>query len=587
MNDVGQSNFLQALGWAVLNSLWQLALLWVLYQVIMGVFKSARPSHKTTLASGLLMTGFAWFVYTFLSIYSNASSHDDAMATGLVSIEGNEQLNDWLYRTLPIASIVYLVLLIFPLLHFIRNYRFVQVIRNYGLSKADVEWRMFVKKVAAQMGIRKPVHIWVSELVTSPVTIGYLKPIILVPLAAINHLTTKQLEAVLLHELAHIRRMDYFVNLIIKFIQVVLYYNPFVKAFVKIIEREREKSCDEMVIQFQYDPHGYASALLVLEKNNHFPKPLAVAAAGKKHDLLHRIEWIMGVEKKPVISFNKLAGMFAGLLCVIALNALIILSKPSMAGKSPVSFANLDLSSPLYFFTNDGEGDKDMELDPVGSPVEIKSEPIVTHAKPEAKDGRATHAKRVAAEAAAKADAEATYSRALTPHPFATNVAYIELPDIPAPVLTREQEAQVKEAITASQKVLQEGHWKAVESNLAEVFTVQQKEEIKARYQKEMCKVDWKNWEDKLRLAYDKIDWERINIELGKAVSNIRLDSLQRAYTKVLTDLSQLERQLNELDLGGIPDSDVSLEEVTLRRKDLQKAINKVKSAKSKKIVHL
>jgi bla regulator protein BlaR1 len=581
MNDLGQSNFLQALGWAVLNSLWQLALLWVIYQVIMGVFKGARPSQKSALASGLLMTGFAWFVYTFVSIYANTTSHDEVMAAGLVSIEGNEQLNSWLYKTLPIASVVYLILLILPLLHFVRNYRFVQVIRHYGLSKADVEWRMFVKRVAAQMGIRKPVHIWVSELVTSPVTIGYLKPIILVPLAAINHLSAKQLEAVLLHELAHIRRMDYFVNLIIKFIQVILYFNPFVKAFVKIIEREREKSCDEMVIQFQYDPHGYASALLVLEKTNHFPKPLAVAAAGKKHDLLHRIEWIMGVQKKPVISFNKLAGVFAGLLSIIALNALIILSKPSVTGKSSVSFASLDLSSPLYFFTNDDEGGQDIELNRPGSPVEIKSEPIIAHAKPEVKEGKPAAAKHVKQDAAV----EIKYSRALTPHPFATNVAYKELPDIPE--LTREQEVQVKEVIKASQKVLQEGQWKEVENNLAEVFTMRQKEEMKARYQKEMCKVDWKNWEDKLRMAYDKIDWERINMELGKAVSNIRLDSLQRAYTKALTDLSQLEKQLNQLDLDGIPDSDVSIQEVVEKRQDLQKAINKVKAAKSKKIVHL
>jgi bla regulator protein blaR1 len=579
MNDLGQSNFLQALGWAVLNSLWQLALLWVIYQVVMGVFKGARPSHKSSLASGLLMTGFAWFVYTFISIYANTSSHDDAMAAGLVSIEGNEQLNAWLYKTLPVASIVYLILLIFPLLHFIRNYRFVQVIRHYGLSKADVEWRMFVKKVAAQMGIRKPVHIWVSELVTSPVTIGYLKPIILVPLAAINHLSTKQLEAVLLHELAHIRRMDYFVNLIIKFIQVVLYFNPFVKAFVKIIEREREKSCDEMVIQFQYDPHGYASALLVLEKTNHFPKPLAVAAGGKKHDLLHRIEWIMGVQKKPVVSFNKLAGMFAGLLSVIALNALIILSKPSMAGKSSVSFANLDLSSPFYFFTNDGEGDQDINLDPPSSPQEMKSEPIVVHAKPEPKQAKPAAEKQVTPDAAIH------YIPVRAPHPLATTVAYLEMPNIPE--LTLEQEAQVKEAIKASQKVLQEGQWREVEKNMAEIFTMQQKEELKARYQKDLVRVDWKNWEDKLRMAYDKIDWERINVELGKAVSNIRLDSLQRSYTKALTDLAQLERQLNQLDLDGIPDSDISLEEVVEKKVDLQKAINKVKAAKSKKVIHL
>jgi beta-lactamase regulating signal transducer with metallopeptidase domain len=181
---------------------------------------------------------------------------------------------------LPVASLIYLILLVLPVFNFIRNYRYVQVIRQHKLSKTDVEWRIFVKNVAARMGIKKTVHIWLSGIVTSPVTIGYLKPVILLPLAAVNHLNTQQIEAILLHELAHIRRYDYLLNLVIRFIQVILYFNPFVKAFIKIIERERELSCDEMVIQFQYDPYGYASALLTLEKNNHHPKPLAVAASG-------------------------------------------------------------------------------------------------------------------------------------------------------------------------------------------------------------------------------------------------------------------------------------------------------------------
>src|SRR4029077_2528611 len=119
-----------------------------------------------------------------------------------------------------------------------------QVIRSYGLSRADVQLRMFVQKIAVRMDIRKPVYVWMSEMVSSPVTIGYLKPMVLVPMAAVNHLTTQQIEAVLLHELSHIKRYDYFINLLTRLIQTVLYFNPFVKAFVRIFEREREKSCD-------------------------------------------------------------------------------------------------------------------------------------------------------------------------------------------------------------------------------------------------------------------------------------------------------------------------------------------------------
>ena len=84
-----------------------------------------------------------------------------------------------------------------------------------------------------------------------------------------------------------IKRFDYLINLLINAIQTILYFNPFVKAFIKITETEREKSCDEMVIQFQYNSLEYASALLELEKVNHSQRLLALSAAGNKNDLLH------------------------------------------------------------------------------------------------------------------------------------------------------------------------------------------------------------------------------------------------------------------------------------------------------------
>ncbi|MEI9944807.1 MAG: M56 family metallopeptidase [Chitinophagaceae bacterium] len=216
-----------------------MALLWIAYQLIVALFRVNKSSVKGFLAVSFLFAGFSWFAFTLISFLANTGAED--VYSGVINFNNDQQLNDWLKTTLPIASVLYLVLLVLPVLNFIRNYRYVQVIRRYGLSRANVQWRMFVQKVSAQMGIQKPVHIWMSELVTSPVTIGYMKPIILLPLAAVNHLTTQQTEAILLHELAHIKRYDYFLNLLSRFIQTVLYFNPFVKAFVKIIEREREK----------------------------------------------------------------------------------------------------------------------------------------------------------------------------------------------------------------------------------------------------------------------------------------------------------------------------------------------------------
>src|SRR5687767_10092196 len=434
---MGQTNLLQALGWAVLNSLWRLALLCVIYQFLTGITR-VRASQKSLLATVLLMLGFGWFVYTFFSLVSlgNHSSSASVISSGFVNVAGNEQLNEWMQTTLPIASLIYLGLLILPVLRFIRNYRYVQVIRKHGLSKVNVEWRIFVRELAARMGIRKSVQIWISELVSSPVTIGFIKPMILVPLAAINHLTPQQLEAVLLHELSHIRRFDYLVNLLINFIQTLLYFNPFVKAFVKIIEREREKSCDEMVIQFRYDTHEYASALLILEKNNHCPKPLAMAAAGKKNDLLTRVEWILGIRRKPVLSFNKLAGLFAGLLCIIGMNALVIMTRP-LNGNKNTSFTHL--SSPFYFYTGDQE---EIELQP-----ELSATPVTVE-------------KKITIDEKLKpADQTTPQTEVVMPPGYPPGFQMVNYVPVEVEELKNYQKVQVKEAIEASRKVLEAMHW--------------------------------------------------------------------------------------------------------------------------------
>jgi bla regulator protein BlaR1 len=572
---VGQSNFLQALGWAVLNSLWQMAILWIIYQLISGIFRKTTSSQKSYLATSLVVTGFTWFVYTFFSIMAANTSGNDVIASGFINVNGNERVNHWLNTMLPVASIVYLALLLLPVFYFIRNYRYVQTIRKYELSKVDPQWRIFVRNVAARMGIKKPVHIWLSGIVTSPVTIGYLKPVILLPLAAINQLSPQQLEAVLLHELAHIRRYDYFINLVIRFIQTILYFNPFVKALVKTVEIEREKSCDEMVIQFQYDPHGYASALLMLEKINYLPKPLAVAAAGKKSDLLYRIECMLGVQKKQAFSFNKLAGLFAGLLCFIILNAVLIASKP---GRSSNPVASLtDMSSPLYFFT---DGDRESKGSvPVSMPKEITIPSIVNHIKiPQSAPER---------NEPVKSNEIPVVAQNVIP---ALPLTYVRFTETIVPQIIElkgYQQEQVTEAVEASKRVLEEKQWKDVEKRIADAMTSSEKDALKCRYEKELSKVDWSKMKERLSLAYDRIDWNSVNDNLNTALTEMKIDSLQQVYSVTMSELSTLQKELCDNNLTGIPDTDISLESVEQKRKNVQKAMNTLQKVKTRKIIRL
>lgn len=565
----GQASFLQSLGWAVLNSLWQLALLWVIYQVVTGINRKQRSSARATLASSFLIGGFAWFLFTFFSALGNPSVETAIGSSPLVNAEANPAFNSWLQQTLPIASIIYLVLLVFPILHFTRNYRYVQVIRKYGLTKMEVNWRIFVERIAGQMGIRRRVKIWVSELVSSPVTIGFLKPVILVPLAAINHLTPQQLEAVLLHELAHIRRFDYLVNLLVNFIQTILYFNPFARAFVKIVEKEREKSCDEMVLQFQYDSHEYASALLTLEKANHAPQAFAVSAAGKKNDLLSRIELIMGVKKKPVFSFNKVAGFFAGLLCVIALNAFLLLSKPVTGNRSALLASISNLSGLIGKHTA-----------PV--PAAEQAGIIVNAIAP---------AKR-SVPRAEEPVAPADYVMSNFNDNDAENLAqglrlagFESLAEIP--VLKKYQEEQVLKAVEVSKKVIENKQWKALERSIADVFTQKEKEQLKASMHKEIEAVNWEEWENRLRLEYDKVDWENVQSQLYNAANQVRLDSIQKVYNQAALTLNEVYTELLANNLPGIPDSDFSLEKIEQKKSEVQKVLNRLKSARTKKIVHL
>ncbi|MFZ1263758.1 MAG: M56 family metallopeptidase [Chitinophagaceae bacterium] len=557
----GQANFLQSLGWAVLNSLWQLALLWVFYQVITGIFNKAKSSIKSSLASSLLLGGFAWFIYTFFSAF-NSQGTNEILSAAFVNATGNQQLNEWMQQTLPVASVLYLVLLVLPLLHFIRNYRYVQVIRKYGLTRMHVEWRMFVSKVALHMGLKKKVRIWVSEFVSSPVTMGFLKPVILVPLAAINHLTPQQLEAVLLHELSHIKRLDYLVNLFINFIQAILYFNPFVKAFVKIVEREREKSCDEMVLQYQYDSYEYATALVSLEKVNRENKPLAIAAAGIKNDLLHRIELILGVQKKPVITFNKLAGLMAGLLCVISINALLLFSKPAH-GYRAFSFSAITLPAHLMpdnaVFT--------------GEIAKVSEQPLTLINPPE---------QNKLADLPTNASFTEYISRVVSP---ALVTASMEL--VNNPELKKYQEEQVEKTMEASKKILESVQWKVVEKSIADVFNQEEKDELKASYEREMEKFDWKKWENNLKQAYDKIDWEKINAQMAAAVNQVRYDSIQLVYNKAIRKLDGARKELSLNEMKGFPDSGITLKEIEQKKAEVLRALNELKTVRNKKIVHL
>ncbi len=308
-----QSVFLKSLGYAIANSLWQTALVWLCY-TIFAQLPGMSSARKYRLAVITQVAGFVWFLFTFRFYYqqyaNSWSPAADSTHTGNTPIisaaNTTTGIVNWLFKLemlLPYVSFAYLLLIGFLAIRWALGYQRTQLIRNRGLEKMPVQWRLFVQRTAEQLGIRKKVWIYLSETINSPLTIGFWKPVILVPLASINHLSTAQMEAVLLHELAHIKRADYLVNIILSVIEIALFFNPFTQLIRKSIHKERENSCDDWVLQFQYEAADYAEALLRIACLQQTPV-FAMTAAGKKNELLTRVKRMIG-EKQERFNYRR------------------------------------------------------------------------------------------------------------------------------------------------------------------------------------------------------------------------------------------------------------------------------------------
>lgn len=580
-------SFLQALGWAILNSFWQMALLWLLFQLTIIFYKKASASQKGNLAVITLISGFAWFLFTLASAWLAANQTSDSiLPADLLGFNASKELHNWLNRSLPVASVTYLFLLILPVAHFIKNYRYVHLIKTTGLKKIHIDWRIFVKKIASQIDIRKPVGIWVSELVASPVTVGFIKPVILVPAAVLSHLSPKQVEAILLHELAHIKRYDYLFNLIITFIQTILYYNPFVKALVKTVEAEREKSCDELVVRYEYNAYDYAAALLLLEKQNIPLTSMALAASGK-NNLLNRIEEIVGIKKKTVFTFNKLAGLVAGILCVISVNALFILGKPATTGKRILAINQL--VNPFYYFSGNSENDHilDKKIDAGKNDIENNTEIKYSSIQNKSIDDKKSMVQKNSSEM----DIAAVLPNGKTEdHPQIVSMPDIKLVnyitnDIPA--LSKEKDEEIKGTLATTRRVLESVKWKEIEKSMADALTAQEKAIAKAEYEKQVNNINWAQMEDRLKLAYEKVNWNNINLQLNTALTDMKLDSLQQVYTVALKELKNVEASLAECQKQNIAVPEISAQQILIQKQQALQNLEKIKAVRSRKVIHL
>jgi len=141
----------------------------------------------------------------------------------------------------------------------------VRRLRYAGVRPPSAEWHERFTALCERAGVSRAVTLLESCVTEVPVVIGYLRPVVLLPASLATGLSTDQVEALLLHELAHIRRHDYLVNLLQSVVEGLLFYHPAVWWVSHVIRTEREHCCDDAVVALRGDARGYAGALAALE----------------------------------------------------------------------------------------------------------------------------------------------------------------------------------------------------------------------------------------------------------------------------------------------------------------------------------
>ena len=174
-------------------------------------------------------------------------------------------------------------------------------LRRSGAFAAGEIWRTKLERLSDRIRLSRPVTLLESCLTDVPVVVGFLRPAILVPAALFTGFPPDQLELILIHELAHIRRCDYLVNLLQSIVEDVLFYHPAVWWVSSVMRAERENCCDDIVVSETHNARGFAAALAALEQNRWAAQEAALAANGGH--LMNRVRRLLeGRDHPPAVA---------------------------------------------------------------------------------------------------------------------------------------------------------------------------------------------------------------------------------------------------------------------------------------------
>lgn len=334
------NSVLRAIAWTMVHSLWIGAVFaaaaWTVLRF--GISQAQAALRYNTLC--VLLYAFtgcivAAAVIEFSGIaISPAKQEADANAFSLpeanLYIEGASPFHPlgMVDRYAAFFASVWFLAFLYKIVRFIAGLLSIRRLRLAGSEAAPSVWQEKVRQIATRLGIRKTILLLQSDKIGMPLTVGYFRPVVILPAGLFFQLPLDQVETIFWHELSHIRRKDYMVNLIHCAVEAVFCFNPAVVWLLSLIREERENCCDDIVLAHGSQKTVYMKALLSFESAAATScGPLAMGLEGSQ--LARRLKRMAGIK---AAYFNRLesAGILAGIaLLVIVLVAGTMATTPS------------------------------------------------------------------------------------------------------------------------------------------------------------------------------------------------------------------------------------------------------------------
>lgn len=305
-------HFIQAFSWTLLHSLWQGLLLAIFTALVLTLARRSAASVRYN----LVLTQFILFIlacggtfaWEWLKTPGHAAANVATGETDIASLPFNLSIESirlfaqtcirYFTANAPVVVLLWFVFFVFRSVRMMGSLVYLNRARNRHVYQPSAEWKARVEILCEKLQLKRGVTLLESGFAKTPMVIGHLKPVILVPIGLLAGLPAGQVEAVLLHELAHIRRHDYVVNFLQTVTETIFFFNPGLLWISSLLRDERENCCDDIALAQTKNKKEFIQALISFKEHSLYGASCQVAFPGKKNHLLNRVSRILNNKNK-------------------------------------------------------------------------------------------------------------------------------------------------------------------------------------------------------------------------------------------------------------------------------------------------